>query len=118
MSFKLSRDPALYLFAIATGVRLFSAFVLNVDEDVQTAINVVATAVASAIVAVVVKRDGQVPAVLGAVQALLALTLGLGLDVSAENQALIMSFVGALAAAFIRTQVVAPVTADGDKAIA
>jgi hypothetical protein len=118
MSFKLARDPALYLFLIATGVRLFSAFILHVDEDTQALINAFATAVGSAVVAVVVVKDKQVPVILGAVQALLALAVGLGLDVSGENQALIMSMIGGLAAAFVRTQVVAPVTAEGDKQLA
>jgi hypothetical protein len=115
MTFKLSRDPALWLFLIATAVRLFSAFGLHVDEETQALINAAATAIAGAIIAFVVRRDGQVPAILGVAQALLALAVGLGLEVSSENQALIMSFVGGLAAAFIRTQVVAPVDAVGTR---
>ncbi len=108
MSFKLSRDPALYLFLVATAVKLFSAFVLHVSDNTQAAVNAVAVAVAAAIVAAVVKHDGQVAAILGVVQALLALAIGLGLHLSADNQALIMTFLGAVAAAFVRTQVVAP----------
>lgn len=113
MSFKLTRDPALLLFLVATSVRLFSAFVIHVDDDTQALVNALATAIASLLVALFVVRDKQVPAMLGVAQALLALAVGLGLHVSAENQALIMSFVGGVAAAFIRTQVVAPVSAEG-----
>lgn len=113
MSFKPSRDPALYLFLVATVVRLFSAFILEVDDTTQAAVNALATAIAGVWIAFTVRRDGQVPAILGVAQAILALAVGLGLGLSAENQALIMSFVGGLAAAFIRTQVVAPVSADG-----
>jgi hypothetical protein len=113
MTFKPSRDPALYLFLVATGVRLFSAFILDVSTDTQALVNALATAIAGAIIATVVVRDKQVPAILGVAQALLALCVGLGLDVSAENQALIMSFIGGLAAAFVRTQVMAPVSAEG-----
>lgn len=114
---KLSRDPALWLFLVATAVRLFSAFVVDVSGDTQALVNAAATAVAAAVVAFVVRRDGQVAALLGVAQALLALAIGLGYDVSAENQALIMSFVGGLSAAFIRTQVKAPVTATGDRQV-
>jgi hypothetical protein len=57
-------------------------------------------------------RDGQVPALLGVAQALLALAIGFGLNVGAEGQAVIMSFVGAVAAAFVRTQVVARAPAE------
>src|SRR3982751_2466772 len=97
MSFKLSRDPALWLTLVATAVRLASAFVFHLTGEQQAVLNAAATALAALIVAV-----GQ---------ALLALAIGFGLNVSAENQAVIMSFVGAIAAAFIRTQVVAPVNA-------
>ena len=48
-------------------------------------------------------------------QAVLALAVGFGAHLPTENQAVIMSFVGALAAAFIRTQVGAPVTAAAGK---
>lgn len=117
MSARFSRDPALWLTLIATAVRLASAFVFHLTDEQQTWVNAAVTAIASLIVAVVVRHDGQVPAILGAAQALLALAIGFGLNVSAENQAVIMSFVGALAAAFVRTQVVAPVNAIGDKQV-
>jgi hypothetical protein len=110
---KLSRDPALYLTGFATAIRLAAAFGLNFTETQQTILNATATAVAGLIVAVWVRRDGQVAAVLGAIQAVLALAVGFGLDMSAEQQALLMSFIGTAAAAFIRTQVTAPVTAEG-----
>lgn len=111
MSFRLSRDPALYLFLVATIVKLVSAFIIKVSPDQQAVINAVAIAVAAAIVAAVVKHDGQVAAILGVAQALIALAVGFGLHLSADNQALIMSALGAIAAAFVRTQVVAPVPA-------
>ncbi len=110
---KLSRDPALWLTAFATAVRLFGAFIIDLSPDQQTVLNAAATAVAGLVVAIVVTRDRQVPAALGVLQALLALAVGFGAHLSAEQQALIMSFVGAAAAAFTRTQVVAPVAADG-----
>jgi len=115
---RLSRDPALWLTLFATAVRLLGAFVFNLTGGQQAVLNAVATAVASAIVAFIVVKDGQVPAILGVAQALLALAVGFGAHLSAENQAIVMSFVGALAAAFTRTQVVAPVTASGTKQIA
>jgi hypothetical protein len=112
---KLSRDPALWLTLFATAVRLFGAFVINLDADHQAWLNAAATALAGLIVAFIVKKDGQVPAILGFAQALIALAVGFGLHISAEGQAAIMSFIGAAAAAFVRTQVVAPVTAEGVK---
>jgi hypothetical protein len=109
---QLSREPALYLTLFATAVRLFAAFILHLTGDQQAVLNAAATAIASLIVAVWVARDGQVPALLGVAQALLALAIGFGLNVGAEGQAVIMSFVGAVAAAFVRTQVVARAPAE------
>lgn len=113
MKLSISRDPALWLTLFATAVRLAAAFIFDITADQQAVLNACATAVAGLAVAVWVRRDGQVAALLGVAQALLALAIGFGLDVSAEGQAVIMSFVGAVAAAFVRTQVVAPVSAEG-----
>ncbi|GGN39377.1 hypothetical protein FHR83_006731 [Actinoplanes campanulatus] len=102
---KISREPALYLTLFATLVRLLAAFWLDLSDGQQAVLNATATAVAGLIVAVWVRRDGQVAALLGVVQAVLALAVGFGADLSAESQAVIMSFVGTAAAMFVRTQV-------------
>jgi hypothetical protein len=110
---KLSRDPAFYVTLVATIVRLLAAFVFELSADQQTWLNAGAAAVGGLIVAVWVRRDGQVAALTGLASALLAIAVGFGAHISAEGQAAIMSFVGTAAAAFIRTQVTAPVSADG-----
>jgi uncharacterized membrane protein YeaQ/YmgE (transglycosylase-associated protein family) len=99
------RDPALWLTLVATAVRLLSAYVLNWSADQQAVVNAVAAALAGVIVALAVRHDGQVAAIMGFVSALLALAVGFGWHLSAEQQAMIMSFVGAVAAMFVRTQV-------------
>jgi hypothetical protein len=109
---RFSRDPALYLTLIATVIRLSSIW-LHLSVEQQALLNAAVTAAAGLLVAAIVRHDGQMAALVGVVQALLAVAIGFGLHVSAENQAVLMSFVGALAAAFVRTQVVAPVTATG-----
>jgi hypothetical protein len=110
---RLSRDPAIYLSLFATAVRLIAAFFTPIDPDQQAWLNAGATALAGVVVAIWVRRDGQVAALLGFAQALLALAVGFGLNLDEEGQALIMSFVGTIAAAFVRTQVSAPVSAEG-----
>jgi hypothetical protein len=114
---KLSREPALYLSLFATLVRLAAAFWWHLGDEQQALLNAAATAVAGLIVALWVARDGQVAALLGVVQAFLALAVGFGLNISAEGQAVIMSFVGAAAATFVRSQVVAPVSAIGTRQV-
>jgi nicotinamide riboside transporter PnuC len=108
----LGREPAIWLSLIATTIRLLAAFLVDLTADQQAILNAVAAAAVGLAIAFVV-RDGQVAAVLGLVQAVLSLAVGFGLDISAENQAVIMSFVGTVAAAFVRTQVIAPVAESG-----
>jgi hypothetical protein len=104
------RDPALLLTLIATAVRFLGAFVVDLNTDQQAVLNAVATAAAALYVAWRV-HDGQVAAILGFAQALLALAIGFGLRIDAEHQAVIMSLIGAAVAAYVRTQVTAPVPA-------
>jgi predicted TIM-barrel enzyme len=111
--FKLSRDPAFYVALFATVIRLAAAFVVDLSADQQTWLNAGAAAAGGLIVAFWVKHDGQIAALTGFASALLAIAVGFGANISAEGQAAIMSFVGVAAAAFIRTQVTAPVSAEG-----
>jgi hypothetical protein len=113
--FKLSRDPAFYVTLAATIIRLLAAFVVDLSADQQTWLNAGCAAVGGVIVAFWVKRDGQVAALTGLATALLAIAVGFGAHITAEGQAAIMSFVGVAAAAFIRTQVTASVSALGDR---
>jgi hypothetical protein len=98
------REPAVWLTLIATAVRLLGAFVIELTDGQQAVLNAVAAAGAALIVAVMV-HDGQVAAILGFAQALIALAVGFGLHIDADRQAVIMSFVGAAVAMFVRTQV-------------
>jgi hypothetical protein len=104
----LGREPAIWLALLAAALKLVGAFWLDLGTDQQAWLNAVAAAGMGLAIAVMVK-DGVVAAVIGLAQALLALAVGLGLDWSAEQQAVVMGFVTLVAGAFDRTQVVAPV---------
>lgn len=110
------REPAVWLTLIATAVRLLGAFVIDLTDGQQAVLNAAAAAGAALIVAFLV-RDGQVAAVLGLAQALLALAVGFGLHIDADHQAVIMSFVGGVIAMFVRTQVTAPVGPTGARQV-
>jgi hypothetical protein len=110
---RLSRDPAFYVMLAATVIRLVAAFITPISDTQQTLLNAAVAAIGGLVVAVWVKRDGQIAALTGLAAALLALAVGFGANIDAEGQAAIMSFVGVAAAAFIRTQVTAPVAPDG-----
>jgi hypothetical protein len=107
----LGREPALWLALVAVGVKLATAFGLDVSTDQQAVINAAAAAVVGLVVAVMV-HDGLSAAILGLVQAAVALAVGFGLDWSADRQAVVMSAAAAVVGMFVRTQVTAKVTRD------
>jgi hypothetical protein len=111
---KLSRDPAFYTVLATTVIRLLAAFWIDLTADQQTWLNAGVAAAGGVVIAIWVRRDGQIAALTGFASALLAIAVGFGANIDAEGQAAIMSFVGVAAAAFIRTQVTAPVNAVGN----
>lgn len=108
----LGREPALWLALFSGLLQLASAFVFHLSPQEQGLIDASAAAVMGAVTAYVVQRDRLVPAVVGALQALLAVAAGFGLPLSAEQQATLMAALAGLAAMFVRTQVWAPVQPD------
>lgn len=109
---KIAREPAIVVTLLATIVRVLVAHFVHPDADVQAWVDAAVTAAGGLIVAVWVRHEGQVPAILGFVQAVIALAIGFGFSIDAAQQAAIMSIVGGLAALFVRQHVVAPVPAN------
>lgn len=108
----LSREPALiWLGLIAPIVQGLAAFVFAANPTVQGAVNAVAVAVAGAITALLVKSDNLLPAITGALQAVIALVLAFGINWSSDQQASLMIALGAIAAFLVRDRVTAPVPA-------
>ncbi|MFD9056203.1 hypothetical protein ACFWCM_12885 [Streptomyces albidoflavus] len=110
----LNREPALFLTLIAVALKTGAAFGLNVTGEQQAVINAVAAAGVGLLVAFLAS-DGIGAAVLGFVQAVIALAVGFGADWSAEQQAIVLSLVAAVVGMFDRTQVTAPVPANAAK---
>lgn len=110
----LGREPAAWLALFAVAVKLFSAFVIDVDMETQAWVNAVAAAAMGVLIAWTTK-DGVVAAILGLVQAVISLAVGLGLDWDVATQAVVLSFVSLALGAYDRTQVTAPVTREGLK---
>jgi hypothetical protein len=106
----LGREPALWLALVAAVVKLVSAFWIKLSIDQQSLINALAAAIVGLIVAAIV-RDGLSAALLGLAQSGLALAVGFGLHMAADQQATLMAAVGIVIAMFVRTQVTAPVSA-------
>jgi hypothetical protein len=103
----LGREPALLLGLIAAGVKLLG-YELDVSDGVQTAINAIAAGVVAIIIAFVAKNGAWAAAILQTAQAIMSLFVGLGLDWSADRQALWMATIAAALAVVERFIVTPP----------
>jgi len=106
------REPALILALVAAVVQGASLFLFDLSSGQQGVLNGLAVAVVGLVVAHQVAKEKVVPALLGVVQAVVSLGLAFGLDLSAEQQTVIMSLAAAAVGMFTRTQVEAKVSAD------
>jgi quinol-cytochrome oxidoreductase complex cytochrome b subunit len=105
----LGREPALLLGLIAAAVKLLG-YELDVSDGTQTAINAIAAGMVAIIIAFVAKNGAWAAALLQTAQAVMSLFVGLGLDWSADRQALWMGTIAALLAVVERFMVTPPLT--------
>lgn len=103
----LAREPALVLGLIAAGVKLLG-YELDVSDGIQTAINAIAAGVVAIIIAFVAQNGAWGAAILQTAQAVMSLFVGLGLDWSADRQALWMASIAATLAVVERFMVTPP----------
>jgi hypothetical protein len=102
------REPVYILAFIAIVLKLAAAYGLEVSADQQTLINTFLACIV-AVVSAVVLRNGAVGATIVQLgQAALALFLGFGLEMSAEEQAGWMAVVAGAVALWERREVTAP----------
>ncbi len=103
--FNLTREPALVVGLLAMAAQLVPPMVTALSPTWAGVVNAAVVAVAGALTAWLVHSVKLAPAILGAAQALLALSLALGLHLDSSAQAEVMAAVSAATAMFIRTQV-------------
>ena len=104
----LGREPAAWAALASIVLQVIGAFVVGFDATKQAWVTAVVIAVLGLIVSVTV-HDGLIAAIVGLAQAVITLAVGLGLDWSAEKQALILSLITAVAQFAVRQVVTAPV---------
>lgn len=109
----LGREPVYILAFVAVALKLSSAYGLDVTAEQQAVIMAVLSGVVALIEAIVLRTGAAAAAIVNLAQACLALFLGFGLDLSAEQQALWMLLVEGAVALMIRREVTAPVAALG-----
>lgn len=106
----LGREPALLLGLVAAAVKLVG-YEADVTAEVQTAINAIAAGVVAIALAVIAKNGAWAAAILQTAQAVMALFVGLGLDWSADRQALWMASIAAVLAVVERFMLTPPLPA-------
>lgn len=108
----IRREPALlWIGLLAPVVQALSAFVFHANPGVQGAVNAASVAIAGAVTAYLVHDENLVPAITGALQALIALVLAFGVGWTSEQQTALMVALGAIVAVVVRDRVTAPVPA-------
>ncbi|MET9189573.1 hypothetical protein ABZX63_30565 [Streptomyces tendae] len=105
------REPVYLLAAIAIALKLASAYGLNVTADQQALINTALSCIVAVASAILLRNGALGAAILQLASAGLALFVGFGLDLGAEQQAGWMSLVAAVLALFEHREVEAPVPA-------
>lgn len=105
------REPAQWL-QLTSGLLIFLSPILHLTGEAQGAINAALTALFGFITALAVSREKAAPLVAGLLKALIAVALAFRLDLSPDMQVGIMVGVEAIVGFFLRTQVVAPTSAE------
>ena len=107
------RDPAVILGLVAVVVQALVAFNTSLTDEQQGLINAAATALMGVAIAFMAARDQIVPAVGGAVVAVLQLAVAFGANLTQEQIGTAAALLTTLLAFWLRTQVTAPVAPDG-----
>jgi len=103
------REPVYILGVIAIVLKLAAAFGWDVSDSQQAYINAALAAAVGVVSAIVLKTGAAGAAILQFGQAGLALFVGFGLNLSADQQALLMSTLAAIVALVLHREVTAPV---------
>ena len=104
------REPALWAGLINVAVYMLGADVFHLSMKHEAVVIAVAAAVLGFLVSLST-HDGVSAAILGLVKAVIALSLGYGLKVSPDTQALVLSVAATFSSMFVRTQATAKVSA-------
>ncbi|NUV54544.1 hypothetical protein G6W51_16830 [Streptomyces coelicolor] len=105
----LGREPVYLLAFVAVTLKLASAYGLDVSAEQQAVIMAVLSGLVALVEAVVLRTGAAAAAIVNLAQGVLALFLGFGLEMSAEQQSLWMLVVEGAVALMLRREVTAPV---------
>lgn len=102
------RDPALWGAFFASAISAVGTFFLHFTTDQEGALNGLVLAIIGVIVWRITK-DGAPALILGLVKAILLVAAAWHFNMPPDQQTILLAFMSALVAMFVRTQVAAPV---------
>lgn len=108
------RDPAVLVTQINAGI-LALLLLLKLSDTLTAAIGGATTAIGALIIAVAVKHDGVLAALVGVSRTLIVLAVVLGVKWDPAYQVLLLAAVETVAGIFIRGQVVAAIDENGNR---
>lgn len=111
----LNREVTMWLALVAVLVQTLVAYGVDLSEQQQAGINAVATLAMGLFIALSVARDHIVPAASALLVAVLQLAVSFGAHMDQQEIATAGSLLTTVLALWLRTQVTAPVAADGSK---
>jgi len=109
----IRREPAMFLALLAALLQVVSASVFPLSDEQQGVLNAAFAVLFGAITAAMVGMDKLLPLLGGVFQAVISVGTAFGLEMDPTLQSAIMAVIAAAVGMFVRTQVVAPVTAEG-----
>ena len=101
------RDPVFIASLAIAFVQILCAFWLPWSDEQQSLVNAAIAFLFSAISVLGLAAERQVPVLVGLAQALLAVAVGFGLELTPEQSTMLVGLVALVAGAWTRTQVVA-----------
>lgn len=109
------REPVLVTAFLAATLQVVSSIFTHWSPEQQGLMNAAFVAVLGFGAAVAVKFDKALPAVVGVVQALIAVAVGFGAHISDVQVSMVTAMIAAGVALWTRDRVTAPVNAQGAK---
>jgi hypothetical protein len=108
----IARETAQIAAVVAGLIQLIGALTLGFTVDEQGALNALVVVLLGVLTALSVSAEKAAPLIAGVVQAMLAVALSFGFQLTPQLQGSIMAFVVAVVAFYLRTVVTAPIGPD------
>lgn len=105
------REPVAWAAFISVLIQAVSAYFFPLTSEQQGLLNGAVVLILGFVAAAMVSLEKAVPALIGAIQAVVAVAVGFGAHISPDRVTVLTALIAAAAALWTRTQVVAPVPA-------